>query len=237
MISERLLLSAAHVFIDHDSRTDTIKMNGQTIFVYIPINKRVTDVSKLYVFFKGQKVKVKRLIIHPSYLDSLTKGYCDIALLELENPLTRIAPANLNTAYDELKSNVVGVGYGSSGPASRPDLVKQHSKKIAGQNVIDSIAGLEYFGYKTLLLCDFDHPILKECNKMGNSKPRPLEYICSGGDSGGGLFRKKGKQWELIGICHSNVTDVNQLLKTGSYGQTMEWTRVSAFVNWIGQTK
>jgi hypothetical protein len=237
LISDRILLSAAHVFIDHDSRTDTIKINGQTIFVYIPINIRVTNVSRLYVLFMGQKVKVKRIIIHPNYLDSLTKGSCDIALLELENPLTNISTANLSTGYDELKSNVVGVGYGSSGPANRPDLVKQQSKKIAGQNVIDSIAGLEYMGNKTLLLCDFDHPVRKDCNKMGNSKPRPLEYICSGGDSGGGLFRKKGKRWELIGICHSNVTDINQEVKTGYYGQTMEWTRVSAFVNWIMQTK
>jgi secreted trypsin-like serine protease len=238
LISDRFVLSAAHVFIDSDTRPDTMEFNGLIAVAYVTYNHRVTDVTKLYLMFNGQKVKVKNLLLHPNYLDSSTKGSCDIALLELEHPLNNIAPAKLNTAFDELHSNVVGVGFGASGPANRPDFVSQHNKKIAGENVIDSIGGQKYLGSESLLICDFDHPTRKDCNKLGSPTPRPLEYICSGGDSGGGLFRQKNNTWELVGICSGSGVDINQLMKTGYYGHIMDWTRVSLFTDWLTvQTK
>ena len=127
----------------------------------------------------------------------------------------------------------MGVGFGASGPANRPDFVSIQNKKIAGENVIDSVGGQKYLGFETLLICDFDIPTRKDCNKLGSPTPRPLEYICSGGDSGGGLFRQKNNTWELIGICSGSGVDINQLMKTGYYGHTMEWTRVSLFTNWL----
>lgn len=68
---------------------------------------------------------------------------------------------------------------------------------------------------------------------MGSATPRPLEYICGGGDSGGGLFRQIENHWELIGICAGSSTDIPQLLKTGYYGQIMSWTRIAGFEKWI----
>jgi secreted trypsin-like serine protease len=235
LIGDRFVLSAAHVFIDSDFRPDTMDYNGQKVISYLPYNHRVTDVSKLSLIFKGQKVKIKNVLLHPNYLDSLTKGSCDIALLELEQPVKNITPAKLNISLDELNSNVVGVGYGASGPADRPDLVGIYNKKIAGENVVDSIGGQLYLGHETLLFCDFDHPTRKDCNKLGSPTPRPLEYICAGGDSGGGLFRRKNNNWELIGTCFGGGVDINQLIKSGYYGQTMQWTRVSVFAKWINQ--
>lgn len=237
LISDRFVLSAAHIFIDSDTRLDTHYFNGYTVISFVEYNHRVTDVANLKLIFKGQKVKVKNLWLHPHYLDSLPKGYCDIALLELEQPIKNIKPAILNTLMDELNSNVVGVGFGASGPADRPNLVGIYNKKIAGENVVDSLGGQEYLGFKTLLICDFDHPTEKDCNKIGSSLPRPLEYITSGGDSGGGLFRKKNKKWELIGICSGVKNDIEQLMKTGYYCQIMEWTRVSVFKKWIDEHK
>lgn len=235
LISDRFVLSAAHVFIDSDTRPDTMEFNGQTIVVFVPYNYRVTDVTGLYLVINGQKVKVKKLILHPNYLKNMTKGSCDLALMELEEPLKNMTPAKLNIVFDELNSNVIGVGYGASGPANNPDSVSQQNKKIAGENVMDSIGGQKYLGVKTRLICDFDHPTRKDCNKTGSPIPRPLEYICSGGDSGGGLFRQKNNNWELIGICSGSSVDINQLIKTGYYGQTMEWTRISPFTKWIGE--
>lgn len=233
LISNRFVLSAAHVFINSDTRLDTMLYNGQIVSVNTPYNERVTDINKLTLVFNGQKVKVKKLTLHPNYLDSLTKGSCDIALIELEQPLKGISPAKPNDAFDELKSNVVGVGYGASGPANRPDLVGLLNKKIAGENVIDSIAGPGLSGNETILFCDFDHPTRNDCNKMGSSVPRPLEYITSGGDSGGGLFKKEGENWKLIGICSGSGIELEQFKKAFYYGQVMEWTRVSAFTEWI----
>jgi secreted trypsin-like serine protease len=235
LISDRYVLSAAHVFLENDTRLDTIRMSGQMIVAYTPINVRESNVTTLSVVLRGKSYRVRRLLLHPAYRDSLTKGTCDVALLELEQPVTSIIPASPNTLFDELRSEVVGVGYGASGPADRPDLIGFLNKKIAGENVVDSVGGVEHRGHSTLMFCDFDHPSRTDCNKMGSSTPRPLEYVCSGGDSGGGLFRMKNGRWELIGICSGSNDNVEQLNKSGYYGMTMQWTRVSAFTEWINK--
>jgi secreted trypsin-like serine protease len=86
----------------------------------------------------------------------------------------------------------------------------------------------------------FPREFVSPKDKTGIHVPRPLEYICSGGDSGGGLFRQKGNGWELIGICGGGGggVDLQILMKTGYYGQKMSWTRLSPFTSWIAeQTK
>ena len=235
LVSEKYVLSAAHCFIDTDTRADTLDTlidgkKAQMVF-YVPVNPRVTDFSKVYATFNGRSIKAKRGIIHPAYLDSLTKGSCDIALIELEQPVRSIGPAKLSSTFDELHSDVTGVGYGASGRADKPESVKLEHKKIAGQSVVDSLGGPEFDDHQTLLFCQFVSPD----NKTGMHVARPLEYICGGGDSGGGLFRQKGKAWELVGICGGGGSgiDLQQFMKTGYYGQTMSWTRVSLFTSWI----
>jgi secreted trypsin-like serine protease len=254
LIGDRYVLTAAHVLIDFDMRPDTILLKGGTIlgsgslrdtipmngFARIisntPFNQRATNVASLSVRFKEQSFKVKRITLYQSYLDTTNKGANDIALLELAEPVKAIAPARINTAFDELHANMVGVGYGESGPADRPELVGLNHKKIAGENVVDSLGGATYDGHESIMLCDFDHPTRTDCNKMGSPVPRPLEYTVSGGDSGGGLFRKKEGKWELIGICASSETNFGQLSKTGYYGEIMGWTRVSVFADWVRKT-
>ncbi len=235
LIHEKYVLSAAHVFIESDVRQDTIIYQGQTVVTYQPFNHRLVDYSKVTIQIQGEKLRIKKILLHPNYLDSMSQGSCDLAILELAMPYKKVKPAILNRNTDELNSSVAGVGFGVSGIADKPETVIQSNKKIAGQNVIDSIGGYTYLGKPTLLFADFDHPTREDCNKLGSPTPKPLEYISGGGDSGGGLFRQKAKQWELTGICSGSATDINQLFATGYYGQIMMWTRVSVFKDWISE--
>lgn len=235
LMQERFLLPAAHVFIESDFREDTIIHEGQTIVTYQPFNERIVDADHVSISINGKQLRIKRVILHPNYLDNNSEGSCDLALLELETPVKHIKPAVLNRDTDEQSSRVVGVGFSVSGVADQPETVVPLRKKIAGQNVIDSIGGFEYSGKPTLLFADFDHPTRTDCNKLGSLTPEPLEYICGGGDSGGGLFRQKNSRWELIGICTGSPTDLQQLMTTGYYGQLMLWTRVSVFDQWIAE--
>jgi hypothetical protein len=128
LIGQRYVLSAAHCFIDTDTRADTLDtmIDGKKaqMISYIQYNPRVTDFSRLYASFGKRRIKVKRGIIHPDYLDSLTKGSCDLALLELEQAVKGIKPAKMSYTFDELHSDVTGVGYGATGRADDLESVK-----------------------------------------------------------------------------------------------------------------
>lgn len=239
LIGDRYVLCAAHVFIKTDpAKPDTSYVNSSMVILNRVANPRVADVKGYTFRFKREIRYAKSIIVHPVYLKDISEGNCDLALIELSEPVTDIKPAKLNTAFDELNCIATGVGWGASGKANEPENVAMWFEEIAGQNRIDNIAGYEYNGKQTSLEADFDHPInYKDCNKMGGPEPLPLEYMTSGGDSGGGLFRQgNNDEWELIGICTGGGVDFKQLIKTGYYGQKGGWTRVSVFNDWITKT-
>lgn len=151
LIHEKFVLSAAHVFIVSDYREDSIIQDGQKIISYQPYNNHVVDVSKVSIKIKGQKRAVKKIILHPNYLDSTSEGTCDLVIIELESSFKGVKPVLLNKNFDEMSFNVVGVGFGVSGIADKPQSVFPSEKKIAGQNIIDSIGGFEYSGKQSLL--------------------------------------------------------------------------------------
>jgi hypothetical protein len=233
LIGDRYVLSAAHIFMESDFKKKKVKMNGSTISVKQPVRERVADITEFTFRFNKQRSFGKVLHIYPVYLDENQKHQCDIALIELAEPITSAVPMKLNITMDELGAIVTGVGYGASGIASKPETVEQWGEKVAGENTIDKLEGFLLNGNRTLLVADFDHPQDTSCNKMGSAQPLPLEYICSGGDSGGGLFRKTGNGWELVGITSGGGVDIQQFFKTGYYGQVGKWTRVSVFHEWI----
>lgn len=235
LIADKYVLSAAHLFIESDNVVDTqFVIDGKKVTTFKQVNLRVGE-PKLYSFrFKKKIYNAKRIIIFPAYLDSVTKGTCDMAIVELEEAVEDVEPVTLNTKFDELNSIVTGVGFGVSGRADKPEEVSSYMEKIAGQNIIDEYRGYEHKGHEAIMAADFDHPYKAElCNKTGDSQPLLLEYVTGGGDSGSPLFRQKEDKLELIGICTGGGVEFQQLLKTGYYGQQSEWTRVSLFYDWI----
>jgi len=235
LINERIVLTAAHALIHakEKSALDTI-INGVNLVLYTYHEPVLVNPPDIYVKLGSRVYQVKRIVLHPNYLREETKATCDIAIIELLEPAIGIPIPLLNNKTDELNSSVFGVGFGASGPANRPDLVALKNKKIAGQNVIDSIGGYELSGIKTLLFADFDHPTDTTCcNTLGSSIPMPLEFMTTGGDSGGGLFRKNCDEWELIGITAGGGIELEQFMKSFYYGQIGTWTRVAALHEWI----
>ncbi len=236
LVQERFVLTAAHNLVLGEAIADTTMVEGKQVILYTEDNLHVLPPDMISVKFGDKEFGVKGVTIHPFYLHEETKGSCDIALIELAEPAQDILTPKLNDKPDEWNSFVIGVGFGVSGPANRPDLVSPKNKKIAGQNVIDSIGGFELSGLKTLLFADFDHPADTTCcNRMGSPIPQPLEFMISGGDSGGGLFRYNNNEWELIGITSGGGIDLDQFMKSFYYGQVGAWTRVSALHEWISE--
>jgi len=233
LVGKKYVLSAAHVFKVSEIRLDTSYVGKSQIVVYQPINERIGN-SKEYSFtFRGKTYAAQSISIYPTYMDSATKGMGDLALIELDRPVEDVQPAAMGKVFDELNANVTGVGYGAFGSGDKLESLDTTLLKIGGENVIDSIGGYEIGNTASVLHADFDHPTNKQCNKMGSAQPRNLEYACAGGDSGGGLFIETTKGYRLIGICSGTGYDMQQFQKTAYYGQTMSWTRVAVFYDWV----
>lgn len=238
LIDNKFILSAAHVFVESDKVQDTLILdNGDMMVRNVPVNHRIANPGDFYFVFGEHKLYASKIRIHPNFLDKEKKinHHFDLSLVTLTRSKHNIKPAKINLKKNELSSKVVGVGYGASGKADKPHEVIRGKKKIAGENVVDSLGGAKLHGDNTQLLCDFDHPRLEKFNKIGSKTAMPLEYTASGGDSGGGLFRRVNKHnWELIGVFSSYKSDLKLLSESNSYyGTLMFWTRVSVFKSWI----
>jgi hypothetical protein len=196
-------------------------------------DEHIGSVADYTFLFAGKEYKCKALHVYPTYMDSATKGGGDIVLIELQSAVSGITPAVLYTGGDELNGEITGVGYGAWGVADKMESLDTTTKKIAGQNTIDSIGGLLVGGKGTMMFCDFDNPADPSSNTLGSAVPLPLEYSCAGGDSGGGAFMKRGDHLELVGICSGNRFDMQKFMKSAYYSCRMSWTRVSPFADWI----
>lgn len=235
-IGDRYVLTAAHLFVKSETRYDTVMHNGKQIILYVPTNRRLDDITRYDFRFNRVRYRGKLMKVLPAYMDSATNGQCDIALIELEEPVKNCTPATLATAFDELHSLATIVGYGVSGNATKPEEVDEYGYKLAGQNMIDTLEGYTYNGRPAMLGFDFDYPGQPKYNLMGSNKALPLEGFCGGGDSGGGMLRqRKDGSWELIGICSGGGTDIDNLFTIGYYGNSGRYTRVSVFYDWIKQ--
>ena len=256
LIGNKYVLSAAHCFINTETRVDTLYLDqngksttklekgGATMWVNQPVHESPARIEDYSFRFNGRKYIGKTMKIYHSYLDSLNQGTTDfsgdLVLIELTDTVEGVIPAMLNTHFDERNVVITGVGYGASGPADNAGDVGPFGEKIAGQNVVDEIAGFEVNGRPSLLAFDFDHPTRKDRNRMGSAKPLPLEWGPGGGDSGGGLFRQVNNKWELVGIITGGPRsglDMAHYMKTkGFYGGISENARVSVFSEWIKET-
>ena len=96
-------------------------------------------------------------------------------------------------------------------------------------NVIDSVTPAQ-------LLMDFDGPETPEFNATGSAAPDSLEYLPSGGDSGGGVFLAIEGGLQLVAINGTLEIDVERLMSHGWYGTLLRLNRVSTATAWIDST-
>lgn len=207
LIAPRYVLTAGHSF---KSEKDT---------VYCKFNQKIYAVNSI--------------VIHDSFKRSEKNG-TDLAILELAEPVTNIAPAVLNPLSDEKGKIAAIIGYGRLSIADILPTPKVSGLRAGGMNTIDSVGKLdENSEVCDLLFADFDKPGPDPYNTItsGSSKPLPLEFIVDGGDSGGGMFIKENKKWVLAGVVKG--TSHLDTKKGYGYGRIGKFVRVSAYQEWI----
>ncbi len=191
------------------------------------------EVSSVWLFGENY-YRSKRIIKHPN-LASLPTGRkaqwdgWDLALIELDRPVTNVEPAIRYRKRTELGAIITKIGYGYVGDGLSGMNSPEVQERLGGNNVIDSIGGLVNgldLG-EDVLLCDFDGPDIDESNQFGSSIPLELEIGGSKGDSGGGVFIEQNGAFQLVGIVSGGL---NRELK---YGSMLAFARVSSANLWI----
>ncbi len=240
LIDNRFLLSSAHGFYK-DSKTDvidTITVLNKRHSIKRPESTRLLDKSEFYIKFKNKKIQAKDIIIHPEYKDGFNSdGFNDIAIIELHESISFVNPAKLYTDTLEKGARGIVCGFGSNSKAiGRNSLLFSKRKKMAGENIIDSLGGNLLNNSWGVLFADMDNPKTPDCNRMGDHSPLPLEWHGDAGDCGGGLFILQNKEWRLAGISFAPSYYEDWEIygrKYGNYGFIDGWTRVSPLVTWI----
>ena len=189
--------------------------------------------APLEIEFDSVRVKIDSFLIHPWY--KINKG-ADIAILYLAKPILGIQIPILNKSKKEVKHISTSVGFGNFSVANNPrEIIDAGRVKAAGQNVLDSVAGMP-LPNKSLpfLYADFDNPYNGKMNKSGDTTALLLEYGLDGGDSGGGMFIHINNKEVLAGINAIQNKNIADILRTGAfYGSSSEWVRISIFRKWI----
>ncbi len=122
------------------------------------------------------------------------------------------------------------VGYGPARPANEPTKSVPYGK-IAGQNILDSIGGKKVNGIHSRIGFDFDSPMDSSTIAIGSNIACDLEYLPTGGDSGGGLFIENKGRTLLIGIISHGINTYS--ITGGWYGSSCFATRIAAYKSWI----
>lgn len=164
------------------------------------------------ILVAGEKVQVKRRFTHPDHRPGVSH---DIALIELESPVTRVKPAKLYKSTDETGKVVTFIGAGGTGTG------------IAGQT-IDNAAnnGVLRKAYNTVQRAD--GALLQFVFHQGG-EALPLEGIGGGGDSGGPAYIQQEGEFWVLGV--SSRGEFGSTI--GKYGNREYYSRVSYFTDWI----
>ncbi|MEB2774223.1 trypsin-like serine protease [Algoriphagus sp. D3-2-R+10] len=182
--------------------------------------------------FGDRFYKTKRIVKHPKLKpgdEEVQWNGWDMALIELEEAVLDIEPAERYYGDKELGQIITKVGYGYIGNGKAGMVSPRKQEKLAGQNTVDAIGGtFENRDFRTdVMVCDFDSPESSEYNHFGSATPLALEIGGSKGDSGGGVFMEINGQSLLVGIVSGAL---NREIK---YGAVLALARVSTANQWI----
>lgn len=160
-----------------------------------------------------QQAAVKQLYIHPDHTPGVSH---DIALVELQSPITDIKPAKLYTEKNETDLIATFIGRGGTGNGKTGITTDNYANKGVlrkAKNKVERASG-------ALLWFRFDSP----------EQALALEGISGGGDSGGPAFISRDDDFWLLGVSSRYGGGPSE-----KYQSFEVYSRVAYFVPWINK--
>ncbi len=164
------------------------------------------------ILIGGKNAIVKQRYVHPEHTPGVSH---DIALLELQTPVTNIPPAKMYFDEDEIGQVVTMIGAGGTGTG------------ITGQT-IDNFENNGKLRKATNTVEKANGPLLQFVFNEGD-EATPLEGISGGGDSGGPAFVVNGNRFIILGVSSRGESGST----IGKYSNKEYYTRLSFFYPWI----
>lgn len=181
--------------------------------------QNIPDEVHLSVELAGKRYRTARTILHPDFDREWSAEdeddeheTVDLALVELETPVTDVLPFDLYDRFDEQGQEVLLLGRGEFGNGIRGVRGADRGLRQATNQVAEVNA---YW-----LKMRFDAP------PAGTW----LEGVCGNGDSGGPALIKQADRFLLAGVSSWQKQGGRPL---GIYGCVEHYTRVSSFTGWI----
>jgi hypothetical protein len=168
-----------------------------------------------FVTLAGTTRKVSNVYVHPNYTPGESH---DIALIQLQDNVTDVSPANVYLKSDEQGKNIWFIGIGGTGNGLTGQTIDNAQNK-----------GLLRKAQNTII--EAEGPLIKFKFDRGD-KALPLEGVSGGGDSGGPAYLINDNGFEVLGISSRPEGSFGHI---GEYGITEVYSRVSYFSSWIKQ--
>lgn len=228
-ISENIVITNAHVVKEVITKLDTDETKNGKIIYNQPIGERYRTSDEMKVKIGDNYYEIESLKIHPDYLDRNSQRI-DLAVLITKKKIEGIDFPNINLEVLKLGTQLIGVGYGASGPGSNASLVSAKGEKIYGTNILDSINS--NLGGGIFLYTDFDSDD-GSSNELGQNIQTKYEFCSTGGDSGCPYFIEKDGKFILVGLVMGSKYNIDNLQKGNYYGTVNTIVEIRSLINWI----
>ena len=179
----------------------------------------------------GKIHKIANVVVFPSWHQDADMPL-DIALVQLLEPVTDVAPARVYRGDDELGMVATlvgrgGTGTGLTGPVREDRRVRAATNRV--ESTLDvfptTAARGQYPAEGFQLRFTFDAP--------GSPHATDLEGISGPGDSGGPAYIKRDGVLYVIGVSSGQDKRPSKARTPGHYGVFEYYVRVSHFSDWI----
>lgn len=151
----------------------------------------------------GETYKTVKITVHPKYSSANFDAGYDMAIMELDRPVTGVTPSDINRTAPQVGQTLTLVGFGEAGSTSNPDF--GFGTKHVGTTPIDSITN----------------------KHISWTLDNASEAATAPGDSGGPAFVSVGGKLVVAGVTSGGSGDAH------SIGAESFDTRVDTLASWI----